>query len=88
MSKSMLKIAFLVLCFINAFAFHGAIFSFVRLSSVTNSQVFNERTAPLRMSKDDDLYRTDKSKRFADVDANLVELKRPLGLVLDQDAQG
>jgi len=40
------------------------------------------------MSKDDDLYRTDKSKRFADVDANLVELKRPLGLVLDQDAQG
>jgi hypothetical protein len=48
----------------------------------------HETLTALAMGKDEDLKRAEKSKRFADVDDNLVELKRPLGIVLDQDEQG
>ncbi|GFH44549.1 hypothetical protein CTEN210_01023 [Chaetoceros tenuissimus] len=39
----------------------------------------------LDMVKDDDLTRYSRQQRFADADDRIVELKRPLGLVLEED---
>lgn len=53
------------------------------------SSAFPRTSTAVRMAADDDdLIRSSKSKRYADVDDNIVELKRPLGLVLDQDENG
>jgi len=42
----------------------------------------------LRMANEKDLIRWSKSKRTAGVDDRVVELKRPLGLVLEEDDKG
>lgn len=45
-------------------------------------------SAALQMANEKDLIRWSKSKRTAGVDDRVVELKRPLGLVLEEDDKG
>jgi C-terminal processing protease CtpA/Prc len=42
----------------------------------------------LFMAKEDELSRYARQQRFANADDRIVELKRPLGLVLEEDANG
>jgi len=42
----------------------------------------------LKMANDEDLMRWARSSRSADVNDRVVELKRPLGLVLQEDDDG
>ena len=57
--------------------------------SSTAATVRTTSTTALSMaSGDDDLLRSSRSKRQAGNDDNLVELTRPLGLVLNQDENG
>mmetsp|Transcript_123 Transcript_123/g.162 ORF Transcript_123/g.162 Transcript_123/m.162 type:complete len:198 (+) Transcript_123:77-670(+) len=44
-------------------------------------------TTALNMA-DDDLTRYSRQQRFADADDRIVELRRPLGIVLEEDANG
>lgn len=45
-------------------------------------------TTALSMANDEDLMRWARSSRSADVNDRVVELKRPLGLVLQEDDDG
>ena len=45
-------------------------------------------TTSLNMANDKDLLRWSRSARQAGVDDRVVELKRPLGVVLEEDASG
>lgn len=42
----------------------------------------------LNMAGDDDLSRYSRQQRSADADDRIVELRRPLGIVLEEDAKG
>lgn len=55
-------------------------------STVSSSP--NTAVTVLNMAKDDDLTRYSRQQRFADADDRVVELKRPLGIVLEEDANG
>lgn len=57
-------------------------------SVVTNSQIASESVSALSMAKNDDLTRFSRQQRSAGADDRVVELRRPLGLVLDEDANG
>jgi len=45
-------------------------------------------TTALQMANDEDLLRWARSSRSANADDNLVELKRPIGVVLAEDDDG
>lgn len=51
-----------------------------------------ERSLPsssaLSMANDDDLMRSSRAARSAGIDDRVIELRRPLGLVLNEDADG
>ena len=52
------------------------------------SSVATASSTALSMANDDDLLRFSRSSRAAGNDDNVVELMRPLGLVLNQDDAG
>jgi C-terminal processing protease CtpA/Prc len=55
----------------------------------TSSSTSSSTASALQMAKDDDaVARFNKASRTAGVDDRLVELKRPLGLVLEEDDNG
>ena len=82
--KTFLSIALLLLAAANSYV---SAFQFVPNAAITSASMRSCSTA-LHMAQEDDLIRASKSKRYADVDDNVVELKRPLGIVLDQDENG
>jgi hypothetical protein len=54
-------------------------------TSITTS---GQPSTALNMANEDDVLRWARSARSAGVDDRLVELKRPLGIVLNEDANG
>jgi hypothetical protein len=72
-------IAAILLCFQSANSF-GLVAPTARTTSAPSSA--------LSMANDDDLLRFARSSRSAGNDDNVVELPRPLGLVLNQDDDG
>jgi hypothetical protein len=65
-------------------------FSPASLSSarVGVATTFTPSLTSLYMASEEDLIRWAKSKRFPDADDTVVELVRPLGLVLNEDENG
>eukprot|EP00535_Pseudo-nitzschia_heimii_P013257 CAMPEP_0197196174 /NCGR_PEP_ID=MMETSP1423-20130617/32216_1 /TAXON_ID=476441 /ORGANISM="Pseudo-nitzschia heimii, Strain UNC1101" /LENGTH=199 /DNA_ID=CAMNT_0042649953 /DNA_START=114 /DNA_END=713 /DNA_ORIENTATION=+ len=81
---SLLKIsAVMLMCIqcVNAFGLQAA-----NVKSV--SSPFSDSSTALFMGQDDDLLRYSRASRQAGSDDNVVELMRPLGLVLNQDDNG
>lgn len=56
--------------------------------SSTISASRQQQLTTLSMSTEEDIRRFEKAARYAGAGENFVELKRPLGLVLDQDDNG
>ena len=64
-------------------------FGVAPLTSMTTTTTSSSQSTALFMgADDDDLLRQSRSSRSAGNDDNLVELQRPLGLVLNQDDAG
>jgi len=76
--------AAILLCIQSASAFGLVAPSIARTASAPSTA----SSSALSMAKDEDLLRKSRSSRAAGNDDNLVELTRPLGLVLNQDDDG
>jgi hypothetical protein len=71
-----------------AISIHSAM-GFASSSSSSKSVAINRPSTAISMAEDDeDFKRWDKASRSAGANDNLVELKRPLGIVLDEDDKG
>jgi C-terminal processing protease CtpA/Prc len=57
-------------------------------SPTSTSLATTRQPTSLSMSTEEDIRRFEKAARYAGAGENFVELKRPLGLVLDQDDNG
>mmetsp|Transcript_39170 Transcript_39170/g.80235 ORF Transcript_39170/g.80235 Transcript_39170/m.80235 type:complete len:133 (+) Transcript_39170:188-586(+) len=63
-------------------------FSPTRTPSTSITTTAQPSSTALNMANENDLLRWARSARSAGVDDRLVELKRPLGIVLNEDANG
>lgn len=70
-----------------AFALQVDAFAPSGITSVSTQQRAGQAVA-LNMAKEDELTRFSRQQRFAQADDRIVELRRPLGLVLEEDASG
>ena len=59
-----------------------------KTSTSTSTATSTSSTTALSMANDNDLLRWARSARTAGVDDRVVELRRPLGVVLSEDASG
>ena len=59
-----------------------------KTSTSTSTTTSTSSTTALSMANDNDLLRWARSARTAGVDDRVVELRRPLGVVLSEDASG
>lgn len=57
-------------------------------AGTASKAVVSSSSTQLQMASDDDLLRWARSSRNADADDNLVELVRPVGVVLAEDDKG
>ena len=57
-------------------------------TSTSSSSSSSSSSTALSMANDNDLLRWARSARTAGVDDRVVELRRPLGVVLNEDASG
>lgn len=57
-------------------------------AAVAQPQSSATTTTALNMASDDDLLRSARSSRSAGADDNVVELRRPIGVVLTEDDNG
>jgi len=58
------------------------------LPTTSTSRTSSSSLVALQMANDDDLLRWARASRTAGIDDRVVELKRPLGLVLNEDDSG
>lgn len=52
------------------------------------SRTYSPSSSALNMANDDELMRRSRASRSAGIDDRVIELRRPLGLVLNEDASG
>jgi hypothetical protein len=52
------------------------------------SRTYSSSSSALNMANDDELMRRSRASRSAGIDDRVIELRRPLGLVLNEDASG
>ena len=52
------------------------------------SRTYSSSSSALNMANDDELMRRSRASRSAGIDGRVIELRRPLGLVLNEDASG
>ena len=71
-----------------AVAHQANAFAPVAHSNAVKTSADSPLAPALFMAKEDELSRYARQQRFADADDRVVELKRPLGLVLEEDANG
>ena len=83
--RSVFVAAILALIAASSSAFAPAAVSSIKSISTTASAA---SSTALSMANDNDLLRWARSARTAGVDDRVVELKRPLGIVLNEDKNG
>ena len=54
----------------------------------TNNNARDSAVVPLQMANEDDLLRWARSSRSAGADDNVVEVQRPIGVILAEDEKG
>ena len=81
--KLLLKLSVALLMYTKSIAAFGLVAPLSKLSAPASAS-----PCTLSMAKNDDLLRFSRASRQAGNDDNVVELTRPLGLVLNQDDDG